>query len=539
MFLRSDRLSKVYELRDGISLIGRRGDCDIVLDSNQVSKKHLMVDVNGTRVRVRDDDSRNNSKVNRDEIRGFGWVDLKPGDAIDVCGYDFRLQLDDSPSGTSGSCVVEPGDIGSGFTGPGSRSIPLSERGLADSKQFSQLKALIAMTGTLRDVLQTEDVLERAVDILFQIFPTVDRAAICFIEEESHVVTPKWWRVRLGDPDDTIRISQNIGRQVAETSQAMISADAIADFGDVVSVHALSMRSVMCCPLVDAEGQVFGMIHVDAGRPNVFNEMDLEVLAAVAMQVALAINCARLHAIAIEDELLRRDVEQARAVQQRYLPDSSPSIDGYELASFYRAARHVGGDYFDYVSLPNGRTAIVLGDVVGKGVPAALTMVRLATETHAGLEVNATPGELVSRLNQRFENDFITLAVLVLDPVAHQIAISNAGHEPPLLRSEGSVSLIGLETSGLPLGVVQGDDYDEITIPISPGESLLLFSDGFADAENQASGERFGSDSIAKSFGKFRGSASETIDHMVSEVDQFIEGGTQFDDMCMVCLKRL
>ena len=241
----------------------------------------------------------------------------------------------------------------------------------------------------------------------------------------------------------------------------------------------------------------------------------------------------------MEDELLRRDVEQAREVQQRYLPERPPEIAGYDLAGFYRAARHVGGDYFDYVSLPDERLAIVLGDVVGKGVPAALTMVRLATETRAGLEVCLTPKELVTRLNEKFSNDFITLAVLVLDPQANQLTISNAGHEPPLLRAvDGTVRAIGFEESGCPVGVLEDFDYEELTIPIAPGESLIVFSDGFPDAHHQPSDRRFGSDPIAELFSQFRGTASETIDHLVDQVDQFIEGGAQFDDMCMVCLKR-
>jgi sigma-B regulation protein RsbU (phosphoserine phosphatase) len=540
MLFRSEKLGHDFELRDGRMWIGRHYDCGIVLDNNLVSKEHLQVEVMGSRVRVRDKSSRNNSKVNHVEIRGAGWIELRPNDLIEICGYDFRLLYEKPPDGTSGSCVVEFRDDSSGLTGPGSRVIPLSRHDLGDSLQFSQLRALLAITNTLRDVIKTEDVLERAVSMLFQILPAVDRAAICFIEEEQELVIPKWWQVRERDPDSTIRISQHIGRHVAQTSKAVLTSDALADFGEAKSVQAGALRSVMCCPLIDADGRVFGMIHVDACRPNMFSELDLEVLAAVAMQVSLAINCSRLHAIAIEDEVLRRDVEQARIVQERYLPESSPDLEGYDMAGFYRAARLVGGDYFDYVSLPDGQLAIVLGDVVGKGVPAALTMVRLATETRAGLSVTQSPSALLSRLNRAFVDDFITLVVLLLNPQTHELTLVNAGHEPPMLRTnDGKVQEIGFDASGFPLGVMEDSVYEETTIALNEGDCLVIFSDDFPDAEQKSSGERFGSAPIAAALSQQQGSASETIEHLVDQVDQFIEGGSQFDDMCMVCLKRV
>ncbi|MEM1070187.1 MAG: SpoIIE family protein phosphatase [Planctomycetota bacterium] len=542
MILRSKRLGEDFELLEGRSLIGRHQDCAIVLESNLVSKSHLHLDVDGSRVRVRDKNSRNNSKVNHAAIQGQGWIDLKVNDVVDICGFDFRLLKEAPPSGTVGDCIVQMSNeesTTSGLSNPGSREIPLSKNDLNESDQFSQLKALLAITDTLRDVIKTEDVLERAVSMLFKILPTVDRAAICFIDEEQDEVTPKWWQVRERDPDSTIRISQHIGRHVAETSKAMITSDALADFSEAKSVQALSMRSVMCCPLIDAEGKVFGMIHVDAAMPNRFGELDLEVLAAVAMQVSLAINCSRLHAIAVEDELLRRDVEQAREVQERYLPDEPPLMVGYDLAGFYRAARHVGGDYFDYVPLDDGRLAIVLGDVVGKGVPAALTMVRLASETRTGLSICQSPSELVTRLNQNFPDDFVTLVVLVLDPKTNELTIANAGHEPPLLRSaDGLVRDIGFEVSGCPLSVLPDFQYEETKVPLDEGDTIVIFSDGFPDEPSPSTGERFGSGPIAESLASFEGSANATIQHLVDRVDEFIEGGPQFDDMCMVCLKR-
>lgn len=536
MFLRSNRLNQNFHLPKGHITVGRSPDCQIILEPQEVSKQHLQIRCTDDLVEVKDL-GRNPTKINQKAIDGLGWVALKHHDLIDICGFDFRLLMEDEPSGVSGSCIVENGGSDSALSSR-SRSISLSQIGLTESRQFTQLRALLAMANTLRDVLKTEDVLERAVSILFEILPGIDRAAICFINEDK-VLQPKWWGVRERRSDETIRVSQNIGRHVAETAEAVITSDAMEDFGDAQSVYAASMRSVMCCPLVDPGDEVFGMIHVDSNVPNMFNQIDLEVLAAVALQIGLAINCSRLHSIALADELLRKDIQRARDVQHRYLPTAPPAVDGFELAGFYRAAYDVGGDYYDYARLPDGRLAIVLGDVVGKGVPAALTMVRIATETRAGLEVCKSPSELLARLNLRLQDDFITLVAMFLDPATSKITLSNAGHEPPMLRSvDGTVKPIGFDLSGCPIGVLEDGDYQNTQLVLAPGESLLVFSDGFPDAEQRGSEQRFGSDAISQILGNVNGPASQIIETIVAKVDRFTEDSPQFDDMCMVCLRR-
>lgn len=352
-------------------------------------------------------------------------------------------------------------------------------------------------------------------------------------------IDPKWWHVKESDSDTVIQISQKIGRHVIDESNAVILGDAKLDYRDAKSVVETSMRSVMCCPLIDPDDHVFGIVHVDSLQPDRFDESHLEILAAVAMQIALAINFARLHSVAVEDALLRRDIEQAKEVQQRYLPTTAPNIEGFELAGFYRPARLVGGDYFDYIPLQDGRLAIVLADVVGKGVPAALTMVRLATETRAGLELCRSPAELLSRLNQRLADDFITMVVMILDPVNGGITISNAGHEPPLLRqSDGAVQSLGADLSGCPVGVLEDQEYQDFGLQPGPSESLVVFSDGFPDAEHKPSGRQFGSDAVVTSLTRQSGNAPDIIAGMVSDVDAFTENSRQFDDMCMVCVRR-
>ncbi|MEM0927561.1 MAG: SpoIIE family protein phosphatase, partial [Planctomycetota bacterium] len=472
-FLQSSRLGRDFELSEGMQNLGRNPKCDIHIDHDQVSRQHLELRLRENVFAIRDEKSKHNTHVNGREIRGMGWVAIEQDDLIELCGaggIDLRLVRPGAPdaehpsaASVRSSLVIPHSRDDSRLHGPRSKSLSLSDHGVG-GEPHAQLNALLRMTGMLRDVLRTEDVLERAVASLFQIIPAADRAAICFVDDEG-AIEPKWWHVRDVDPDHTIRISQNIGRHVIEKSQAVILSDAKEDFGELQSVELSSMRSVMCSPLLDADDRVFGLVHLDSYLPGRFTEADLEIFAAVATQIALAINCGRLHAVAVEDAVLRRDIEQAEEVQRRFLPETAPQLRGFELDGFYRAARLVGGDYFDYIQLPDDRLAIVVADVVGKGVPAALTMVRLATETRAGVEVCQSPSALLSRLNERLANEFITMAVLIVDPSTGGITLSNAGHEPPMLkRADGAVESMDVEVSGCPVGVLEDEEYTDVEV---------------------------------------------------------------------------
>ena len=541
MFLKSSALGNAFKLKPGEQKLGRNTNADIRIQDNKVSGDHLylQVDPEARRLRIKDEKSRNNTIVNGREIRGQGWVEICPDDRIQICIYDFRLAYTDADEQGPTSCIITPNCDDGYVADPESKSIPLTSQQLQATQQFLQLRALVEITNTLRDVIQTEDVLERAVAMLFRIFPEVERTAICFVDKDARELTPKYFKVREGNSDSEIRISSSIGWHVVETQQALITNDAHLDFQGVVSVQELPMRSVMSCPLLDANGEVFGLIHADASKRDKFTSMDLEVLAAVALQIGLAINCARLHAIAIQDEQLRLDVERARSVQEKYLPGEPPSIPRYGVAGFYRPAMHVGGDYFDYIALPDNKYAIVMGDVVGHGVPAALTMVRLATETRTGLELTNSPAELSTRLSTKFKDEFITYIAMVLDAATDEITICNAGHQPPWLRRcDGKIEVVGAEASGLPLGVMDEQKYDEYTIRLRPGESLVLCTDGFPDALHEPSGDRLGCDEIIHQYKGCRGDAQQVINELVALADRFTAGTEQFDDMCMVCLKR-
>jgi serine phosphatase RsbU (regulator of sigma subunit) len=180
-----------------------------------------------------------------------------------------------------------------------------------------------------------------------------------------------------------------------------------------------------------------------------------------------------------------------------------PTVDGYEFFAHYSPAQTIGGDYYDAVVLPNGRLAVVLGDVAGKGVPAALLVAKLSSEVRFCLLSQPDPVRAVGLLNDQMirgglGDRFVTLALMLVDTVAHQMTVVNAGHMNPRLFRAGANDLadaISTEVSGLPLGVMPGYEYESVTLPLEVGDVVAVFTDGVTDAMGP-SGVLFGPEGV-------------------------------------------
>ena len=535
MYLSSPTLSEDYPLHEGVNRIGRLRDCDVVLRSDSVSKFHLEIRVAGKIAQLRDAGSRNGTLLNSRQIERGNWYDLSDGDIIQVCDTEFKVLATRTPNAESGSCSIIESQQAGNYDH--SQSLSLTSLSKTQNTENKRLLSMLQFTQSLRDVLRIAEVLTQAVSILLDIFAHADRVAIVLLDNGQ--LQPQWWQLRNGDTSGRIQISGTLVTHVLKSCEAIISSNAQSDFANAESLQQLEVNSVMCAPLFDSTGAAHGVVYLDAKRGNQFNSLDLDVLAAIATQLSLAINFARLHEVAIQDALVRRDVESARAIQLQFLPAQAPVVDGFELAGFYRAARHIGGDYYDYIPLPEGRWAIVLGDVVGKGVPAALTMVRLAAETRTALEICGNASAALTRLNQRFVNSFITMVIVIVEPGSGKIEIGCAGHElPMLLHTHGSVELISTEDDCCPIGVLEEQAYIDLTIELEPGESLTLYSDGFPDAESFELA-RFGRERLASAIAAVPGASVAAVQSIVNEVDRFVGKQPQFDDMCLVQIRRM
>ena len=241
-------------------------------------------------------------------------------------------------------------------------------------------------------------------------------------------------------------------------------------------------------------------------------------------------------------ELVEQELEVARSIQQASLPKEVPTLEGWQISPFYRPARVVGGDFYDFHFLSEGRVGLVVGDATGKGVPAALVMsttlgmIQLA----AGALDSSSPGEVLSRVNETLvaripSNMFVTCFYAVLEPENASLSYANAGHDPPYLQRRGEAE--ELRARGMPLGLMPGMGYEEHEIVLDAGEVALFYTDGLVEAHDPK-GEMFGFPRLRALIAEHavEGSLGEFL---MKELYSFVgEGWEQEDGITLLTLRR-
>ena len=219
-------------------------------------------------------------------------------------------------------------------------------------------------------------------------------------------------------------------------------------------------------------------------------------------------------------------------------------MPGYCFFDYYQSARQVGGDYYDYVLLPDDRFAVIVGDVAGKGVSAALLMARLSSDVRFLLASEDDPAVAVEKINAGFSNadwqdKFVTMIVAVVDPKSNQLSLVNAGHMAPLLRRNGGiVEAVSEETAGLPLGVAADIQYEAVHRTLEPGDFVTIFTDGFSEAMN-ADRELYGLERLMEQVSSSAVDVTDLGRHILDDVRKFVDGYAQSDDMCLACFGRV
>lgn len=536
-------------------VIGRDAEiCQIVIPHHAVSRKHAQITRLKGQYYIEDLKSRNHTFVNNAEITAR--TALKPEDRIKICDFVFRFQDDKKarPDLPDWMRPEQPEEEDSGgMTTIEATSGTKNVGNFLEVQPKDRLLALLDISTGLSKTLELDALLDQIAQTMFGTFRQADRCFVLLYDEQGRVV-PKVVKNRRPGVDDA-RFSRTIVRKTLDSMQAYLSEDASSDasLGPAASIAEFKIRSVMCVPLANADGKPLGAIQLDTqDRSKKFREDDLKLLTIVANLASVAIDKARLHETLLTREKERKEIELARAVQLGFLPQSFPEVGGYEFYSHYSPAQTVGGDYYDYVELPGGKVAIVLGDVAGKGVPAALLVAKLSSEVRFCLLTEPNAARAVSRLNDQMirgglGDRFVTLAAAVLDPVAHKLTVVNAGHmNPKLFLAERAVlaEAITTEASGLPLGVVPGYEYEAVTLDMGPGDTVTMYTDGVTDAMSP-SGQMFGQeatdrfltpDEMALADGCRPKRAGERL---VQAVRKHAAGWPQNDDIAVVCFGRL
>ncbi len=559
-----------YELQGEKWILGRHPDCNIVIEVGAVSRNHCQIVREGSDYKLEDLNSRNGTFVNEEPDKIAGRRTLKIGDVMRVCEVSFTFGTD-APQPLAPTPMQSPiggtlptGPLGSRLDGAGlgafisdddpksggstimsKLEVSSSSRGISVSASPEvKLAAMIEIMQNLGRALALDEVLPGVLKSLFKIFVQADRGFIVMLTPDDKLI-PRWVRLRREDANDTLRISRTIIRHVIDTKEAILSADAASDerFEMSQSIADFRIRSMMCAPLLDSEGRAFGALQIDTlDQRQRFTQEDLELLVSTASQAALAIQQAQLHEQAVAQKEMERDMKLAREVQLGFLPDKRPEAPGYEFFDFYQPTADVGGDYFDYITLVDGRVAVIVADVVGHGVAAALLTAKLSSETKFSLYSEPSPAVAVTKLNERLcasnMQRFVTMIMVIIDPIKNTATIVNAGHMAPLVRrADGTIYEPSEDIAGLPLGVTDAMGYEQCEVEILPGDTFTLYTDGINESID-ANGGFYTIERLRDLVKKHGADVKVCGPAIVEDGKLFLGKAPQVDDMCMVCFGR-
>jgi serine phosphatase RsbU (regulator of sigma subunit) len=302
-------------------------------------------------------------------------------------------------------------------------------------------------------------------------------------------------------------------------------------------------RSELAAPLIGSGGAMIGVINLESDTSDAYSPGDLELLSMFASLAAIAIEKANLHTQLIEKRRLESELRIARQVMEALMPAGPPTVKNFQIAGTMIPSAEVGGDYYDFIDVADGRTGIVIADVSGKGIPAALIMATFRAYLHALLGNDFALRSVFHRLNELLlrsleERHFVTAFYGELDREGRRMFYLNAGHNPPLFVRPGEPVRL-LTTGGIPLGVLKRARYSEDIVYFSPGDVLILYTDGVTEAEN-AMGEPYGLHRLET---LVRENLSQDADALcttiMDDVRRHEADGKRSDDVTLIVIRAL
>jgi len=515
--------------------LGRALENDLPFpDDLLLSRRHLAIEPDGSSWFVEDLGSRNGTLLNGHPLRDRQKLD--PGAQIEAGG--LRIEFNASIPRHERTVVF----------------LPQKESGrLLSASIHSSVDLLAGRTPGRKDggAARVEALLEAGRTLaahrpLDEIFPVILNLAVKGVgAQRGLVLTLEEGRlVPRAVKGDDFHISRAVRDRVLEHRESLLVHDVSQDevFQGSLTMAEQRVRSLMAVPL-QTDTQVLGLVYVDSpGFIRDFTEEDLALLTVMSNIAAVRIEHARLLEVEQAEKFHQRELQQAAEIQSNFLPAVAPDVPGYELAGQSIPCRSVGGDYFDFVPLFGNRMAIVLGDVAGKGMAAALMMASLQARVHLLAEEEQNLSHFVTRLNRSVAatcpaGRFITLFILALDPATGKFTYVNAGHNPPYIRRSGG-KLEQLTEGGPVIGILKAMSYTAASGSLHPGDTLVIYSDGLTEAISPAD-EEFGEKRLEGLLHDSPASAQSLLEDLFGATRGFMAGRAPADDLTMVVVRRL
>ena len=524
-----------WPLEGAVMGIGRSSRHPIHIPDGTVSKDHAEITSRAGQFYLRDLGSRNGTRVNGREATEP--ILLEAGDQVEIGHVTLLLSGDEARPRLR---LNEQSIVGTTLR---LKAENILDQRVAAGRDPARLVHLLADAGQL--LVMPRPLKETCDELLQFVEKAVPATRYVLLMDQGPDAEPLQIAARTkgGRADRPLVLSRSIMRKVLTECASVLTRDTAADprFQAQQSIVAQSVQSAMAVPLFDNQ-KVLGLIYVDsAERAIAFDDDQLELLTLLANMAAVKITNARLLDADRERARIAQELATATHIQRGLLPESPPTIAGWELDAFIEACNEVGGDLYDFHVRPDGRLVFLVGDVTGKGMGAALLMSSFLASARVLYDSCTDPADLSRRLGAMLHRTtdrrrFVTGVVGCLDTATGRLDYVNAGHPPPLLARAGG--LRELESGGPPFGVLPEFPYATLSTVIEPGETLALFTDGIPEAQK---GEAMFDDAGVRAAVLEESGAADLAtmrERLLARVDEFLAGSPRTDDITLLLMRR-
>jgi serine phosphatase RsbU (regulator of sigma subunit) len=537
--LQGPEAGRRHELGKDCTVLGRQAECAICLDGRAVSRQHAQILLHENNYFIEDLGSSNGTFLNQKRLPSRVPVPFNEGDLLTIGPHIFALR--DTLAGTSaGEANFVVREMVSALT---------LDASVYNQDAAGKLQLVLEIAQNLARNLDLEPLLDTLVEQLLRLLPQTDRAMVILCENDNLVVRAQ--RARGTQDATTMPYSRTIVRRALEEGIGLLSDDVRQDarFSTSETLTSLNLHSVLCVPLMTKERTRLGVIQLDRFRRGPgFQIQDLYLVATVGLQMAVALENAAFYAEKLREQRLQQELAMARDIQQGFLPTDLEQFPEADCDIFGRVcpARQVAGDLYDFFPVPGGKLAFLIGDVSGKGMPAALYMVAVHTLCRLLAKQSASPAQTLEKLNAELAADnpssmFVTLLLGFYQPGSGEVVLASGGHPPPLIRrATGEVETLTLPQGRL-LGVDVGqNNWQDARLTLSPGDNLVGVTDGFLEARGPDGKDMFGAGRLREVVGRFIPllSLAECADLSRAVIEQFTSVKDLQDDATILLLRR-
>jgi sigma-B regulation protein RsbU (phosphoserine phosphatase) len=536
--LQGPEVGRKYPLAADCTVLGRQYDSHICLTGKAISRQHAQILCRDSTFFIEDLDSSNGTFLNGLKLSAHVPMAFSERDALQIGPYVFGLRPDNGMASTESNLVVRE-----------KVNAATVHQSLFGQDPAHQLQVVLEIAQNLARTLELDPLLEKLLEQIMRLFPQSDRALVILYEGDKLMIRAQRSR---GPHDETmIPFSRTIVAKALEEGVGLLSEDVQTDqrFRGSDTLTNLGLHSVLCVPLLTQEGRRLGVLQIDRFRKGVgYRLADLHLLTAIGLQAAVVLENVELHSQLLQEERLHQELALAREIQQGFLPREAEGLSHGDVEIYGRVfpARQVAGDLYDFFPVPGGKLAFFIGDVSGKGIPAALFMVAVRTLCRHLFREGSSLADNLQRLNAALADDnpscmFVTLVHGIYDPTNGLVRFISAGHPGPVLRpAQGPAQEIPIP-SGRLLGYDTGElNLKEVQLTLKPGDLLIFVTDGLLEARSPVDQGMFGAERLRDLVADFlpKRSLAECALQAKIAVELYTGAKDLQDDLTLLLMRR-